>query len=86
MKQIENLRRRLILIRGMQLLGAVSLLFCVSSMLSVISEHMPLAVSTFACALGLMALSLACLVWEIWISGGALRIMLSAMEAERDKG
>ena len=86
MKQIENLRRRLILIRGMQLLGAVSLLFCVASMVSVIAEMMALAVCTFAAALGLMAFSLACLVWEIWISGGALRIMLSAMESDRDNG
>ena len=86
MRQIENLRKRLVLIRGMQLLGAVSLLFCVVSMVSVIGELMPLAVATFAAALSLMALSLACLVWEVWISGGALRIMLSAMEHDRNKG
>ena len=34
--QIDNLRRRLKLIRWMQLLGAVSLLLCVISMVSVI--------------------------------------------------
>jgi hypothetical protein len=39
-----------------------------------------LALIAFSIALGLMGLSLACLVWEVWISGGALRIMLSAME------
>ena len=80
MQQIENLRRRLILIRGMQLMGALSLLLCVVSMLSVIGSVEVLALVAFAVALGLMGLSLACLVWEIWISGGALRIMLSAME------
>ena len=79
-RQIENLRSRLVLIRGMQLLGAVSLFLCVISMVSVIGGVMLLAVVTFATALVLMGLSLACLIWEIWISGGALRIMLSAME------
>jgi len=80
MRQIDNLRRRLILIRGMQLLGALSLFLCVTSMLAVIGETGILAVGTFGAALVLMGLSLACLIWEIWISGGALRIMLSAME------
>lgn len=82
--QIENLRRRLVLIRGMQLLGAISLLFCVVSMVSVIAGWEFPAVTTFGIALLLMGGSLACLVWEIWISGGALRIMLTAIE-EREK-
>jgi Protein of unknown function (DUF2721) len=80
MRQIQNLRKRLVLIRGMQLLGALSLLLCVVSMVSVIGGQGMMALVTFSIALGLMGLSLACLVWEVWISGGALRIMLSAME------
>lgn len=86
MKQIQNLRKRLILIRGMQLLGALSLLLCVVSMVSVIGEQMILGVMSFSIALVLMGLSLACLVWEVWISGGALKIMLSAMEDGDFKG
>ncbi len=78
--QIDNLRRRLTLIRTMQLFGAVSLFLCVVSMLAVIGEHQVPAIATFLAALVLMALSLACLIYEIWISGGALRIMLNAME------
>lgn len=78
--QIENLRWRLVLIRAMQLLGAVSLLLCVVSMVSVMVGVQGIAVPTFAAALLLMGLSLGCLVWEVWISGGALRILLSAME------
>ncbi len=85
MRQIQNLRKRLGLIRGMQLLGAVSLLFCVISMVSVIGNQGMLAMTAFSIALGLMGLSLACLVWEVWISGGALRIMLSAMEDGESK-
>lgn len=80
MRQIQNLRKRLTLIRGMQLLGALSLLLCVLSMVSVIGHQKVLAMGAFSFALALMGLSLACLVWEVWISGGALRIMLSVME------
>ncbi len=80
--QIINLRRRLTLIRTMQLFGAVSLFFCVMAMLSVIAGHHLLAVLTFLSALIMMALSLACLIYEVWISGGALRILLNAVETE----
>lgn len=80
--QIDNLRRRLTLIRAMQLLGAVSLFLCVISMLGVLSGWNAAAVVSFAVALALMALSLACLIYEVWISGGALRILLNAVEGE----
>jgi hypothetical protein len=79
-QQIENLRKRLVLIRFMQLLGALSLLLCVISMVSVIGSAQWLAMPSFAVALLLMGASLASLVWEVWISGGALRILLAAME------
>ncbi len=79
-KQIDNLRRRLVLIRAMQLLGAISLLLCVVSMLGVIGDVEGLGVFSFGLALLLMGGSLVCLLWEIWISGGALRIMLAAVE------
>jgi len=82
LKQINNLRRRLTLIRAMQLFGAVSLLLCVSSMLGVVSGHQFEAMGAFAVALGLMAMSLTCLVYEVWISGGALRILLNAMDGK----
>jgi len=80
--QIENLRRRLTLIRTMQLFGAMSLFLCVISMLTVIGGYRIPAVGTFLLALGLMALSLGCLIYEVWISGGALRILLNAVEEE----
>jgi hypothetical protein len=80
--QIENLRRRLTLIRTMQLFGAMSLFLCVISMLSVIGGYQVPAIATFLLALGLMALSLGCLIYEVWISGGALRILLNALEED----
>lgn len=84
-QQIENIRWRLVLIRGMQLLGAASLLLCVVSMVSVIVGTQTVAVPAFSAALLLMGTSLACLLWEIWISGGALRILLDAMEEGEKK-
>lgn len=78
--QIENLRSRLILIRWMQLLGAVSLLLCVLSMVSVMFEIKTADLVCFIAALLLMAASLVCLVLEIWCSGGALQILLNRAE------
>ena len=84
--QIDNLRKRLFLIRWMQLLGALSLLLCVVSMIAVLSGSQAVANATFFAAVVLMSLSLASLVVEITISGGALRILLGQMEdaGERD--
>ncbi|MCH7225699.1 DUF2721 domain-containing protein [Haloferula sp. A504] len=83
MRQISNLRRRLTLIRWMQFFGAVSLFLCVVSMLAVIGGVQWLAVSCFGTALALMGLSLACLMVEVWISGGALRILLKTLETRQ---
>ena len=80
--QIENLRRRLILIRWMQMLGAISLFLCVVSMLTILANLMWIAVPSFTIALALMAGSLGCLIKEIKMSGGALEIMLKAMEGK----
>ena len=78
--QITNLRKRLMLIRWMQFLGAVSLFLCVTSMILVSAGLQGLAQVAFWVALTLMGASLACLIVEVWISGGALRIMLSELE------
>ena len=81
--QIVNIRKRLVFIRWMQFLGAVSLLLCVISMVAVAADTQALAIPSFWVALILMGLSLGCLCIEIWISGGALRILLSAMEERK---
>ncbi len=78
--QIDNLRRRLTLIRAMQLFGAFSLFLCVVSMVAVVANIQALAIPAFTVALLLMGGSLACLCYEVWISGGALRILLNAVE------
>ncbi len=82
--QISNLRKRLVLIRWMQFLGAVCLFCCVSSMLSVIFGVEKLGLVIFAIALVFMATSLLGLIIEVWISGGALKIMLGNLEESVD--
>jgi hypothetical protein len=81
--QIENIRQRLKLIRWMQLLGALSLLLCVSSMVAVMGSVQVVAVATFLAALVLMAVSLAALTVEIYVSGGALAILLAEISENR---
>lgn len=78
--QIENLRRRMRLIRWMQLSGAVSLLLCVAAMVAIIGGAVAVAAISFGMALLFMGLSLGALIYEVWISGGALAILLNAME------
>lgn len=81
-EQIENLRKRLKLIRWMQMLGALSLLLCVTSMVTVMLEVDAVGAACFAFALILMGGSLICLVLEIWCSGGALQILLNRVEKD----
>lgn len=85
MAQIKNLRKRLALIRWMQFLGAVSLFLCVVSMVTVISGLAKLAMVCFGAALLLMGASLVCLMVEVWISGGTLKILLATVEGGRPK-
>lgn len=80
--QIENLRRRLVLIRWMQLLGAMSLLLCVISMVGIFFGLNLAGMICFVVALVLMALSLTALVLEIWCSGGALQILMNRVEKD----
>ncbi len=82
--QIANLRRRLVLIRVMQLFGAISLFLCVISMLTVVGGYQVSAICAFSAALVLMALSLGSLIYEVWISGGALRILLNSVDGRDD--
>ena len=81
--QISNIRKRLELIRWMQLLGALSLFLCVISMMAIMMGKQGLANGAFFSAVVLMSLSLASLVVEVMISGGALKILLKRMEKEK---
>lgn len=78
--QIQNLRKRLVLTRTMQLLGIGSLLLCVLCMLLVYIELQLSAEIIFGIALVMLIVSLAISVREIQISVKALDLHISDME------
>jgi hypothetical protein len=78
--QIQNLRKRLVLTRSMQLLGIGSLLLCVLCMFLVYVELQLAAEIIFGIALVMLILSLAISIKEIQISVRALDLHLSDME------
>lgn len=80
--QIDNMRKRLALIRWMQLLGAVSILLCVVAMVAVMLEANLTGWIAFFAALLFMGGSLVCLILEVACSGGALKILLDRVERE----
>lgn len=80
--QIDNMRKRLALIRSMQLLGAVSILLCVVAMVAVVLQADLAGWIAFLAALLFMGGSLVCLILEIACSGGALKILLDRVERD----
>jgi ABC-type Fe3+-siderophore transport system permease subunit len=78
--QIKNLRKRMSLIKGMQLLGIGSLLLCVLCMLLVYIDMQISAEAIFGVALIMLILSLALSIREIQISIKALDLHISDME------
>ena len=78
--QIQNLRKRLVLTRTMQLLGIGSLLLCVLCMFLVYIELQLVAEVIFGIALVMLIISLAISVREIQISVKALDLHISDME------
>jgi hypothetical protein len=78
--QIQNLRKRLVLTRTMQLMGIGSLLLCVLCMFLVYIEQQLAAEIIFGIALVMLIISLAISVREIQISVKALDLHLSDME------
>lgn len=84
--QIENLRRRVVLIRNMQVLGVSSLFLCVFCMLVLLAGWRIPAQGLFVVSLVFMMLSLALSVREIQISVEALNIQLGGIASGRAKG
>ena len=81
LEQIHNVSRRLELIRVMQACGVLSLLVCTVCMFFAFAGWLRVAAGLFGASLVLMGASLACSVWEIQISTGALKILLRNLEA-----
>jgi len=80
LKQIDNLRYRTYLIRNMQIFGVFSLLFCVVSMFALFGGWAAGGQWSFAIALILMIVSLGISLRELFISAGALDLLLTDLE------
>lgn len=80
LRQIHTLRRRLWLIRWMQVFGISSMLLCVITMFLVYEELQVLAKILFALSLLLLMLSLVITIMEIFLSASALRVVIREFE------
>ncbi|WP_372798863.1 DUF2721 domain-containing protein [Pontiella sp.] len=78
--QISNLRKRLYLIRAMQVLGVGSLLLCVLCMFLIYVGWIGTAEVAFGIALLMLIASLGASIHEIQISVQALELHLSDMQ------
>lgn len=78
--QLKNLRKRINIIRNMQVMGSAGFLFSVFCMLFLFRNWMILAKLFFTASLGLLIVSLALSVWEMYISVHALDYQLQDME------
>jgi len=78
--QIKNLRKRLYLIRSMQIFGVSSLFLSMASMLLLYFDLNIAGAYAFALSLIAMIISLAISMWEIQISVKALDMHLKGME------
>ncbi|MBW3625899.1 MAG: DUF2721 domain-containing protein [Armatimonadetes bacterium] len=80
LRQIDNLRRRVLLIRNMQALGVLSLLVCVVCMFVLFAGGTLWGKYLFGGSLILLMASLALSIWEIQISVRALNLHLQDLE------
>jgi len=81
--QIKNLRKRLHLIRSMQLLGVGSLFFSVASMFLIYIALNNIGAYAFGVGLLMLIVSLMMSAWEIQISVKALDLHLKDMESRK---
>lgn len=85
LKQISNLRYRTYLIRNMQIFGVTSLLFCVASMFALFAGWLAAGQWIFAIALILMIVSLGISLRELFMSVGALDLLLTDLEGRENE-
>ncbi|WMN59114.1 DUF2721 domain-containing protein [Pseudoalteromonas xiamenensis] len=78
--QIENLRKRINLIRRMQVWGVVAFILCTLSMFAIFIEMTHLGIWLFGISLCGLTLSLLLSLYEIHISCDAISIELSNIE------
>jgi hypothetical protein len=83
--QILKLRKRLILIRNMQILGSLSFLFCVLCMFLIYAKQDLAANYIFALSMILLMFSLAISILEVQISVKALDVELADLRGLKKK-
>ena len=81
--QINNLKKRLVLVKQMQAAGIISFFLCVLSMLSIYLAYENIGTALFGLSLVTLLLSLGLSLNEIFISTRALEIELQDMENEK---
>jgi uncharacterized membrane protein YbjE (DUF340 family) len=80
--QIKNLKRRLELIKNMQIFGILSFFVSVITMILIYQEHNELANYAFGLSLFLLLFSLGISLYETQISTRALNLELKGLEME----
>ncbi|AWW29740.1 DUF2721 domain-containing protein [Echinicola strongylocentroti] len=78
--QLHNLRKRMIMIKYMQIFGVISFLICVVCMFLIYRKFDTAANVTFMMSMLALLISLGISLWEINLSTKALSIELSGME------
>ncbi|SRR6218665_3603457 len=81
-RQIENLRKRMTVIRLMQAFGVLSFVFCTLSMFSLLLGFYDAGMYLFAASLLLLVLSLLFSFYEVNISTTAINIELEKFDEE----
>lgn len=84
--QIQNLNKRVLLIRNMQAFGILSLLLCVVCMFALFLNEALIGKILFGLSLVFMMISLSLSLREILISVNALRLELSKTLEESNSG
>ena len=80
-RQIRNLRKRIGLMKVMQLLGVASFILCSLCMAAIFLDADRLARILFGTSLVSLTASLVVSLYEVWISTGALELELHDLEA-----
>lgn len=84
-RQIANLRLRIVLSKAMQGLGVLSFILCSMAMLFIFIDLRPLAELSFGLSLFHLVLSLLISLYEIMISTKAIEIELESLEIRSRK-
>ncbi|HLP96595.1 MAG TPA: DUF2721 domain-containing protein [Saprospiraceae bacterium] len=85
LRQIRSLRRRLNMIRWMQVCGVASMLLCVITMYLIYEGWQGWAKVLFGTSLLLLMASLVITLVEIVLSAGALRVLLKDLQEKNER-